>query len=371
LNVSQNSFIANTSPVIASDGTIYIGYNELNSSLIATQGYLFSFNSNGSIKWQYQLNITDKFYQSTPTIDSTGTIYFGSQQGYVYAINYNGTLKWVHQFVTNYGVFTPVGNITESLIIGNDNNIYFGSNSDYTSNNSTTYLASFFSIKSIDGSQNWNYKLTNATISESCAIDNNNNIYVVYQQPNNSQLVYLLSLKSDGTLNYISDINNYIQNYEVANLILSRPTLNVNNSMVYVLTNVSIESGGSGFYIYLNSINTQDGTKSSIQIPIGSISGATSIARDTNNNVYFLVRDIDRSGALYSIKNNSINWKYTITAPDGGAVFVDNTPAIGSDGTIYFAAPETDSLSYQNCYMYAINSNGTLKWKKLLPGGYL
>jgi len=72
---------------------------------------------------------------------------------------------------------------------------------------------------------------------------------------------------------------------------------------------------------------------------------------------------------LYSVKNGSINWTYTINAPAGAnsMAYIDNTPAIGSDGTIYFGVSLTDNATFASSYMYAINSNGTLKWKNTIP----
>ena len=54
--------------------------------------------------------------------------------------------------------------------------------------------------------------------------------------------------------------------------------------------------------------------------------------------------------------NGSLKWRY-YTSHFG----IDSSPAIGGDGTIYFAA---------DVYLYAINPDGTLKWKfYLLTGG--
>ena len=46
---------------------------------------------------------------------------------------------------------------------------------------------------------------------------------------------------------------------------------------------------------------------------------------------------------------------------------IDNTPAIGSDGTIFFQVLITDYSTFGSYYIYAINSNGTLKGYQLIP----
>jgi len=380
LNSFGNFYVINTSPTIDNNGNIYVGVNQIDPNNVTNslQGYLVSFNSNGSVNWSHQLDISgDSFYQSTPTIGQYGIIYFGSNYGYVYAIYPNGNTRWVKQYATPLSGFTTDGIITTSLIIGNDNNIYFGSNSAYTASGNTTYLSSLFSINSIDGSINWQYSLNtispnNSSISDSVAIDNNSNIYVVYTQPNGTQSLYLLSLTSSGSLRYSVSLNQSIPGFSVANYISSRPTLSVNNSVVYILTNLYITSGGTGTYCYLQSINTANGTTaiSPIQFTTGSTSySANSLARDLNNNLYFSIVDINSNVVLYSYStmNNIFNWSYQINAPINGIAYADNTPLIGSDGTIYIGVTLSDGTTYSKSYMYAINSNGTLKWSKLIP----
>jgi len=64
------------------------------------------------------------------------------------------------------------------------------------------------------------------------------------------------------------------------------------------------------------------------------------------------------SGAFVEIRpNGTLKWEYDI----GGLYFVGSSPAIGPDGTIYFA----DSGGF----LYALNSDGSLKWKYLRGGG--
>ena len=47
-------------------------------------------NQSGSLKWKYK---TDDFIESSPAIDSNGTIYVGSYDNHLYAINPDGSLK--------------------------------------------------------------------------------------------------------------------------------------------------------------------------------------------------------------------------------------------------------------------------------------
>ncbi len=71
-----------SSPVIASDGTMYIG---------STDGYLYAMDSKGSILWKF--DSSGKIY-STPAIARDGSVYFGNQDGYVFGLNADGTLRF-------------------------------------------------------------------------------------------------------------------------------------------------------------------------------------------------------------------------------------------------------------------------------------
>lgn len=376
LNSTSNFYMTNTSPTIANDGTIYIGENQMdpnNPFGSPLQGYLVAYNPNGTVKWQYQLGSGDIFFQSTPIIGADGTIYFGSNRGYVYAVNPNGNIKWSQQYTIPYSTFTPNGQITASLILGYDNNIYFGLNSSYTASGSTTYLAGLFSIQSTNGTVNWTYNLTNATIPDSVCIDKNSNIFFVYHQPNNTQLLYLVSLTSGGTLRFSTNISQTMPSKTLGNLPSSRPTLNIDNSIVYVLSNIYIQSGGSGNYVCFMVLNTQDGSfaQSPRLFPVSSLSAYTnSLARDNNNNFYFTLCDTNNNAVLYSYSvTNGFTLLYTINAPNGGGqAFIDNTPAIGSDGTIYFGVTFTDNSTYATTSMYAVSPPyGVLKWNRTIP----
>ena len=371
LNTSTNLLVAFTSPTVASDGTIYIGYSSVDVYGNPLQGYLVAFNSNGTIKWSYSLLSGDSIIESTQTIGQNGTIYIGSLLGYVYAVNPDGTTKWIQQYTL--GLPTVIGSITASLIIGYDNNIYFGYNGVNDTSPSSDWTALLFSIKPSDGSVNWTFNpvpISNnsrPTIKDSVAINKNNNIYFAYQLNNNNQLTYVVCVNSSGVQQWKTDINH---SKFSSVLLLSRPTLSVDNSYVYVL-NIYYQSTPA--IIYLNAIRTIDGsidTSKSLNINVNNNGyNYNSIARDLNDNLYFSVNDLNNNAVLYSVKNGSINWTYTINAPNisNGIAYINNTPALGTDGTIYFGVTSTDTNTYASSYMYAINFNGTLKWSKVIP----
>ena len=107
-----------SSPVVADDGTIYIG-----SDGGSGVGYLFAVNPDGSQKWRYTFTPTNP--HSDPTIGPDGTIYIGNDDNYLYAITDEesaGTLKW--RFQTN-------GDIDSKPLVHEDGTIWVGSNDNY------------------------------------------------------------------------------------------------------------------------------------------------------------------------------------------------------------------------------------------------
>jgi len=103
---TADHFFSGGSPSIGRDGTIYA----------ASHGHrLYAINPDGSLQWEYY---TGTCGYSTPVIDSDGTIYVGSNDSGIrslFAVNPDGTLKWQYQ---------AEGPIYTSPVIGNDCTIY-------------------------------------------------------------------------------------------------------------------------------------------------------------------------------------------------------------------------------------------------------
>ena len=365
LDIPDISFVS--SPTIASDGTIYICFNIGQENI---QGFIISFNGNGTIKWSYTLIPGDSFTLITtspvpPTLGKDGILYIGSKLGYVYAINPNNTTKWINQY-TQTG---NIGNISAGLIIGTDDNIYFGLNGE-------NGITSLLSIQSSDGVENWSYILNESSLNipiipDSVAIDKYNNIYFAYQTTSGTgQLNYVVCLDNFGNELWICNINNGNTN---TMRLSSGPTLSVDNSHIYILNNYQ-----TGVLVYyLNAINTNDGSIDNSQsISILSSSGGfggaltNSLARDLNDNLYFSINaPINNDITIYSVNKGNINWTYKIPTPENNSNAILTTPSVCLDGTIYFGLfffSVTDVAIFINNYMYAINPNKTTKWVKLL-----
>jgi outer membrane protein assembly factor BamB len=111
-----------STPTIGMDGTLYFGSNDT---------YLYAVSPDGHIKWKYR---TDGKITSSPAIGSDNTVYVGSNDKFLYAVNPDGSEKW--KFRTN-------GEIGSSPAVGLNGSVYVGSSdkSLYALNSSSKGLA--------------------------------------------------------------------------------------------------------------------------------------------------------------------------------------------------------------------------------------
>ena len=99
-----------STPAIAPDGTIYIGGND---------GRLYAVNPDSTRKWTF---VADAPIKTSPNIAADGTIYFGADDGRLYAIHPDSTLAWT---------YATGDTIRSSPAIGPDGTIFFGSTDFY------------------------------------------------------------------------------------------------------------------------------------------------------------------------------------------------------------------------------------------------
>lgn len=105
----QTGSLANFSPAIGSDGTIYVA---------AADNNLYALNRDGTLKWIYQTGKKQPYWtDSSPAIGADGTIYVSTDIS-LYTLNPDGTLKWR---------YNTVHYINSSPAIGPNGTIYVGS----------------------------------------------------------------------------------------------------------------------------------------------------------------------------------------------------------------------------------------------------
>ena len=124
------------SPVISSDGTIYVHSGGCGACISIPWNpgmeHLYALNPDGSFKWSFQ--VVGAY--SSPAIGADGAIYFGSDDKKFYALSPAGTVKWY---------FQTGGHIYSSPAVGVDGTIYFGSDDGY-----------FYALNA-DGTLKWSY----------------------------------------------------------------------------------------------------------------------------------------------------------------------------------------------------------------------
>jgi outer membrane protein assembly factor BamB len=279
-----------SSPSIGSDGTIYFGSKDNN---------IYAVNSNGTLKWSF---VTDNDVISSPTIGSDGTIYVGSDDHRLYALNPDGSEKWN---------FTTGSEIHSSPTIGLDGTIYVGSD-DYK----------LYSINP-NGSQNWNFT-TGFFVHSVPAIDINGTIYF----GSNDNKLY--AINPDGTQKW---------NFATGSTVDSSPAI------------------GSDGTIYIGSVDTKlyainsDGTEKWNFTTGSAVDSSPAIGSD---GTIFIGSFDDK---LYAINpDGSQKWNFT-TGSD-----IESSPAISSEGIIYVGSKDNN--------LYAINPDGSEKWN-YTTGSYI
>ncbi|MDX1935274.1 MAG: PQQ-binding-like beta-propeller repeat protein [Capsulimonadales bacterium] len=120
---TQSSIIF-SSPVIAEDGTIYIGTVSKGNPPTGGDQTLFAINPDGSQKWRFDDAGNMGDIEGTPTIGQDGTVYIGSTNGIVYAIEDTGSaprVKWT---------FNAGRAIYSSVALGQDNTLFVATGAD-------------------------------------------------------------------------------------------------------------------------------------------------------------------------------------------------------------------------------------------------
>jgi outer membrane protein assembly factor BamB len=311
-------------PIIGEDGTLYVGTNSYLYFIGDTTNYFYAIDPNdGKIKWTF-LTGTPYANESGYLINNEGTIFFGSQSGWLYAIDTSGNLKWkyntgdnIHQSVMNTDL---------------EGNIYIANASD-----------SLFSF-SKEGQLNWKVKYGHGLFPKSVTISpDGNNLYIVA----NNDSIYVLNL--DGGIKNIFGINN--------NVIDRQPLLIDNSGNIYLLSRyqssngalVSFDSSGNINWLYQINHDAPGFTDSSP-------------AMDYDGNIYYTY-SIDSGSTWYSRIESvdylgNFRWYYQFNQP---RELINTLLIVDKDGTVYCGS----TLGY---YYYAISSEGELLWRLPLDG---
>ena len=100
--------IVDSSPAIATDGTIYFGAHDKK---------LYALHPDGAVRWTF---LTGGAIISSPAIGADGAVYFSSLDGNLYAVNPDGSERW-HYHTGSITESSPVVALPGDICIGADN----------------------------------------------------------------------------------------------------------------------------------------------------------------------------------------------------------------------------------------------------------
>jgi outer membrane protein assembly factor BamB len=274
--------------------------------------HLYAVYPDGNLKWKYK---TDEWIWSSPAIAEDGTIYVTSYDDNIHAVNPDGTVKWK----TDLG-----SSISTSPAIDSNGIIYAGTMSD------TGQMCAVYP----NGTIKWKYN-TGWSITSDPAISNDGTIYF------GSMDDYVYALNPNGTLKW---------KYETGHYVKGPPSI-ADDGTVYI--------GSWDDYLY--AFYPTNGTvKWRLEIESG-FEVNPSIGPDGTIYVSaFSVYAINPDGTI----------KWTFPFLEDTEFTHQSSIAISADGILYVGTL-SGSGGQNGGRIYAINSDGTLRWRKLISNDYI
>jgi large repetitive protein len=264
-----------SNPVIAHDGTIYIG---------SEFGFLYAFRPTGAIKWSYPLAAGE--VTASPALGPDGTIYIAPENGDLYALNPDGTLKWTFDM-------QGYGGPSASPAVTRDGTIFVGER----------YLYAVHP----DGTLKWSFD-AGSDVAGPPAIAPDGTVY--FPSLNNQ----LFALNADGTLQWVFHGRGQ---YPIG----SAPVIG-NDGTIYINTNLgelhAVGADGSFKWMYRTEGIVMD-------VPSSPAIGFDGTIYFGGGGEYG-----GRGGYFYALDpNGTLKWKFFAGCDQ-------TAPTIGGDGTIYF-----------------------------------
>jgi outer membrane protein assembly factor BamB len=294
------------SPVIGSDGSIYLG---------SSNHTVYALDPTGREKWAFHAN---NRVDPAPAVGPDGTIYASTEDNTLYALRADGKKKW--QAFFGGPVFDPV-------TVGADGILYVGN------------AGALYAL--IDDPANgltfkWSVFLGGFYLSAP-AVGADGTLYVGSDDDN----VY--AVNTDGTLKW---------KFTTGATIFSAPTIG-RDGTVYI--------GSEDYNLYALNDEGQGLVTEKWAFATGNQVWATP-AIGSDGTVYFGSND-NNLYALTDGGSGAVSEKWAFAT--GGLVDY-GSPAIGAEGTIYLG---TDDLHDSRGTLFAINPDGTEKWAAASPAG--
>ena len=310
----------------------------------------FHYHHIGLIKWTWSDSSIGTPISSSPAIGNNGIIFL-TDAYHLYAINPATHALWTDWNSGPFSVHTQAELQASPMISVNGSTIYVGSFDPFSV---PPGYVSFHAVNASNGSEKWNYSPNTYGSFSTGALDSNETIYVgrsggindnyfaVTDDPilggintpsfngglpkrlGNSSGIYYPEIDASAAIG-IDGSTSFIVTEE-----LGPPTIYAVNALGVTLWSQIVDNWGFGFAEFhaSPSIGT-DGT----------------VYLGTSEGNLFAFHPDDQS------PSSQIKWTYPTPLNDP----ITTTPVIGPDGTIYFG-------SFGNV-LYAVKSDGTLKWK--------
>jgi FOG: WD40-like repeat len=318
---SVGRWVYYSSPAISSDGDIYVGSGNAGDFNVSGTG-LYAISPTGLVRWKFPTSAP----VFSPAIADDGLIYFQDATSTLYALDSKGTLRWSKAFNQRSGV----GQVSPA--IATDGTVYAGADGLYAFSSTGTQL--------------WRYTDNNGPdihSSPSVAADgaiivgvNSGSGARVWKVNPNGTLAWSTSLpRSDGTN---------------ADFIFSSPAIGQDGTIY-----IGSESGTGGSASSLTALNANGTIKWHYDVAGGRpIRSSPSIAVDGTIYVATKASSSQPAELLAINPNGTLRWSYTISSRHSTPDDSYSSPAVSSNGTVYFGA--------ETGLVYALDPNGALLW---------
>ncbi|MBN1782646.1 PQQ-like beta-propeller repeat protein [bacterium] len=183
--------MAFSSPAIDRDGTLYIGAERGDS------GFVYCYNSSGMKQWKYLVEGDGRTVRASPVIAADGSIIVATKSGgddipsKIIALSPAGTKIWEYR-VENFHGPGSADDVYSTPSIGADGTLYFGSETEH-----------FYALNP-DGTLSWKIQLAHGINWSSPAIMDDGTLYIgtqaltVEEDPLNGGNLYAIRTKSMG-----------------------------------------------------------------------------------------------------------------------------------------------------------------------------
>jgi outer membrane protein assembly factor BamB len=291
-----------SSPVIGSDGTVYVG---------SADTVFYAINPDGTLKWKFQ---TGGIIDSAALLDNKSRVYFGSGDGNLYALN-AGTGQTVWKYLAD----DP--SVNNAYIRWFESNVAIGPTGDLYAPNDNFFI---YAIDRNTGQPVWKVKMGDQTWSLP-AVDPSDGM--LYGGNNN-----MVSLFGNNVFN-VNESGKIQWSYFITGTVAASPLITTDGKMIV---------GAFDGYVYAFDTKTgtllwRFGTRDHIYSSPALLPDGTVIQPSADGTVYAL----DPS-------NGKELWAFDTLMP------IRSSPAIDADGNIYFGSGEGK--------LFVLNPNGTFRW---------